>query len=187
MSLRFQAPGERKEISLDELKLGIGGRVIGSAAAFTALLLIPSLNAFMITFGSMMLLAVLISAIGWRFAFTGRNLLGLSIVSGLMGTITAVGAPPMAIIYHKRPPQIVRPTLNAFFGAGAFLGLISLGASGWLSIDDFFASLLLLPAMLIGIAVSGTFKSIPSAWLSHGLLSLSAVASVLLIIRGFGW
>ncbi len=175
---------ERGEISLNELKFGVGGRVIGSSIAFIALLFIPSLSAFLVLFGFMMLIAVLISAAGWRISFTGRNLLGLSVISGVMGTITAVGAPPMAIIYHTRPPQIARPTLNAFFGAGAILGLISLGASGWLSYNEVLASLLLLPAMILGIGISGQFRTIPAVWLSRGLLGLSAIASILLILRG---
>lgn len=175
---------ERSEISGVELKLGIAGRVIGSAIAFFALILIPSLDAFLVVFGGTMLLAIAISSLGWKIPFTNRNLLGLSVVSGTMGTITAVGAPPMAIIYHNRPPQIVRPTLNAFFGAGAILGLISLGTSGWLSLKDVVASVILLPAMIAGIGFSGIFRSIPSIWLSRSLLALSGLASLLLIFRG---
>ncbi|MGI9353028.1 MAG: TSUP family transporter [Rhizobiaceae bacterium] len=175
---------ERQHISAVELKLGIGGRVIGSGMAFVILLLIPSVEVFLILFGLVMLVAVLLTASGIRLSFNNNNLFNLSVVSGLMGTITAVGAPPMAIIYHDRLPNIVRPTLNAFFGAGSVLGIISLSASGWLSLPDLIAAVFFLPAMFIGILIAEPLKSIPTTWLSRILLSLSAAASLLLVARG---
>lgn len=176
---------ERNNISFQEIKMGFGGRVIGSAAAFVILLYITNLDVFLVVFGTMMLAAVLLAASGMRFAFNDRNLFGLSVVSGLMGTITAVGAPPMAIIYHDRPAHIVRPTLNAFFGAGSVLGLLGLAASGWLQHDDFIAALLFLPALFSGIYLSRFFRDLPALFLSRVLLFLSGIASVLLIFRGF--
>ncbi|MEM7216347.1 MAG: sulfite exporter TauE/SafE family protein [Pseudomonadota bacterium] len=175
---------ERHHMSITELKLGIGGRVIGSVMALGLLLLIPDVNVFMILFGIVSLSAVLLTASGWQLVFNNKNLLNLSVVSGVMGTITAVGAPPMAIIYHDKPPEVVRPTLNAFFGAGAVLGLASLQVSGWLSIDDLIAAIVLLPAMFLGILIAEPFKKIPSFWLSRILLLLSGAASFLLIVRG---
>ena len=175
---------ERRNIELIEVKLGFGGRVIGSAMATGLLFLIPDRDAFFVVFGVLVLLAVLLTASGLKLAFNNRNLGLLSIVSGVMGTITAVGAPPMAIIYHGRDPKIVRPTLNAFFGAGAVLGIVSLGLTGWLSIHDFTAALLLLPAMVLGIAIGEPFKKLSASFLSHILLGLSGASALLLIVKG---
>ena len=177
---------ERKNISLGELKLGVGGRLIGSAIAAMILLLIPSVEVFMILFGALMLAAVSLTASGLQITFNKTNLLNLSIVSGVMGTITAVGAPPMAIIYHNRPAKIVRPTLNAFFGSGAVIGLVSLYFSGWLPPVTLLVAVMLLPAMLIGIRLSVWFENISAQWLSHILLGLSAISSLLLLLRGLG-
>ena len=174
---------ERGNISPAELKRGIGGRVIGSGLSLCLLLLIPDINSFLIIFGVVMLLAVMLSYFGSQLAFTLKRLFYLSILSGMMGTITGVGAPPMAIIYHQRDPAVVRPTLNAFFFAGSVLALISLGLSGWLSIQDFIAALLFLPAMFFGILVSAPFKKMSSRTVSALLLGLSAIASVSLIFR----
>lgn len=175
---------ERQNIHLQEIKMGFGGRIVGSAMAFAILLYIANLDVFLIVFGTVMLMAVIMAASGVRIAFNDRNLFGLSVVSGLMGTITAVGAPPMAIIYHDRPPNIVRPTLNAFFGAGSVLGLMGLAASGWLHRDDFLAAILLLPALISGIYLSRYFQNLPALFLSRILLFLSGLASILLIFRG---
>ena len=175
---------ERANISLNELKLGVGGRIIGSLMAFVILVLIPDVDSFLIVFGSVMLIAIGMTMLGNRIAFTDGNLLNLSIVSGLMGSITAVGAPPMAIIYHDRPPSNVRPTLNAFFFSGSVLGLLSLGFSGWFSYLDLLAAAIFMPAMFFGILISAPFKKLPSHFLSKLLLGLSAVASITLIYRG---
>ncbi len=167
--------------------VGVLGRVIGSAMAFVLLLLIPNVDVFLIFFGVIMLAAILVTASGVQLIFNEINLLRLSMVSGIMGTMTAVGAPPMAIIYHDRPPSKVRPTLTAFFGAGSVLGFISLSLSGWLQLDDIIAAILLLPAMMVGILVAEPFKAIPSAVLSRFLLLLSGVASFILVLRGAGY
>ena len=175
---------ERKNIPRQELNLGVGGRIVGSLMAFILLLLIPDAESFFVVFGVVMLVAIGMTAFGRKIAFTDKNLLNLSVISGLMGSITAVGAPPMAMIYHDRDPSIVRPTLNAFFFSGSVLGLISLGSSGWISTGDFIAALIFLPAMFIGILVSGPFMGLPSILMSRILLGLSALASISLILRG---
>lgn len=175
---------ERHNISFNELKLGIVGRIIGSVMAFGLLLLIPDVESFLIIFGVIMLIAIAMTAYGRKIPFSDKSLLNLSVVSGLMGSITAVGAPPMALIYHDRDPAIVRPTLNAFFFAGSVLGLISLGVSGWISVQDFIAAIIFIPAMFVGILISTPFKKLPSAFMSKLLLGLSAIASILLILRG---
>ena len=178
---------ERKNISFNELKLGFGGRFVGSMMAFICLLFIPDIDAFLITFGLIMLIAILITASGLQLQFNDKNLLGLSVVSGVMGTMTAVGAPPMAIIYHDRPPATVRPTLNAFFGAGSVLGMVSLSVSGWLDFYDIVAAILLLPALVLGVIIAEPFKSMPSRVLSRVLLFLSSIASLILVLRGLGY
>ncbi|MEM7290943.1 MAG: sulfite exporter TauE/SafE family protein [Pseudomonadota bacterium] len=175
---------ERANISPDDLKLGIGGRVAGSFTALLIITEISDLDAFFILFGTIMLIAIVLTAIKPRLEFNPSNLFGLSIISGLMGTITAVGAPPMALIYHSQKPEIVRPTLNAFFASGCLLGLASLAMAGWLDLQDLVFTTLLVPAMLAGIGFSRYLMNLPAGFVSHALLVLSASASILLIVRG---
>lgn len=174
---------ERRNISINELKMGIGGRIVGSLCALLLLLQIDDLDMFLFVFGLIMLIAVAMTASGLRIPFNNRNLFGLSIVSGLMGSITAVGAPPMAIIYHNRPPHVIRPTLNAFFASGCILALISLTISGWFGLKDIIATLFLFPSMLLGIYLSKYFINLPAAFTSRALLALSAAASALLVFK----
>ncbi|MDJ0613648.1 MAG: sulfite exporter TauE/SafE family protein [Rhizobiaceae bacterium] len=174
---------ERENISAQELKMGIGGRIIGSLIALGILIQINDLRIFLLVFGIVMLIAVTMTASGMRVAFTNTNLFGLSVVSGLMGSITAVGAPPMAIIYHQRPPNVVRPTLNAFFASGCVLAILTLSTSGWFGWIDVVATLLLCPAMILGIYLSRLFANLPARFTSRALLALSGAASLLLIVK----
>ncbi|MEO0329100.1 MAG: sulfite exporter TauE/SafE family protein, partial [Pseudomonadota bacterium] len=168
---------ERQNIAISELKSGIGGRIVGSLIAFVILLLIPNIDVFQIVFGCIMFVAIALAASGLEITFSERKLFNLSILSGLMGTITAVGAPPMALIYHNRPPKIVRPTLNAFFGSACILGLTSLAFSGWLTLEVIIISLILMPIMIVSIYVSKFLRKVSSIWLSRILLGLSGLAS----------
>jgi len=177
---------ERANIAGQEIIAGVSGRVIGSGVALMILLLLPDMNAFMILFGCVMLIAIALTTFGIKLAFTIKNLFKLSILSGVMGSLTAVGAPPMAIIYHGRSPSIIRPTLNAFFLFGCVLGLISLSLSGWFHWVNLLAALTFVPAMLVGIFIAQYARDISSETLSQFLLCLSAGASLLLILRGFG-
>jgi uncharacterized membrane protein YfcA len=178
------AYSERKSIILAELKAGIGGRCVGGILACIVLLTISDLKTFMLIFGSVMLVAILMAASTLSFSFSLTKLFNLSIVSGLMGTITAVGAPPMALIYHDRPGEIVRPTLNAFFAFSCVIGLVVLAISGWLNLQHVMAMLLFLPPMIAGIFVARFFRNLPKEILSKILLLISGIASLMLIYRG---
>lgn len=174
---------ERQNIAGNELAMGIGGRIVGSAFAFLILMQINDLRGFLLVFGILMLTAIAMTVSGLRIPFTDRNLFGLSIISGLMGSITAVGAPPMAIIYHERSPDIIRPTLNAFFASGCILAMIALSLSGWFGIVDLVATLVLFPAMFLGIYLSRYVTGLPAKFTSNSLLLLSASASIMLIVK----
>ena len=175
---------ERGNIAVSELGLGISGRVVGSLCALGLLIWIPDRDSFLILFGILILVAVLLTVSGLKTQFNSGNLFGLSVISGLMGTITAVGAPPMAIIYHDRPPKIVRPTLNAFFGAGSVLAIIGLVATGWMTFAHLLAATLFMPAIFCGAILARTLRKLPSIWLSRTMLTLSALAAISLIVKG---
>ena len=99
--------------------------VIGALAAAQILMLIPSRDGFSLLFAGLILAAVALSLARWRVRPTRRSLLVAGTLSGLMGTVTTIGAPPMGIVYQHAPGARTRGTLNAFFALGA---LVSLGA-----------------------------------------------------------
>jgi ACR3 family arsenite transporter len=95
---------ERGSIIWPEVGIGMAGRLVGVACGALVLSLLVDRKAFMLVFGIMVGVAVLLSLSGWRWKFSTSSLVAMGWLSGLMGTITSVGAPPLALIYQDRQP-----------------------------------------------------------------------------------
>lgn len=175
---------ERDGIRWNEVGLGTIGRVTGVAAAVALLSLITEQRHFLLAFGALVGLAVLISVAGRRIAFNRFSLVGMSVVSGLMGTITSVGAPPLALIYQDRTASAARPTLAAFFAIGCVVSLAGLRLGGWLSPHHWVLAALMIPPMLLGLGISRAVRGRIDRGYRPALLSLAGLAAVILILRG---
>ncbi|ADZ69748.1 sulfite exporter TauE/SafE family protein [Polymorphum gilvum] len=175
---------ERRGIDWGELRIGFTGRVVGAAAAVALLASLPDRSLFSLIFGLLVAFAIVLSVSGWKIAFTRVNLFALSTVSGLMGTITSVGAPPMALLYQHRDVLTARPTLNALFACGMIAGLAGLGLSGWIGWRDVGTAALLVPGMATGFYLSRYTARFVDRRFRHAALGLAFAAGVLLIVRG---
>lgn len=175
---------ERAGIDWPEVGIGSFGRVLGVVAGTMLLTAIGDGKAFQLVFGLMVALAVLLSAGGWRLAFSWRSLTAMGIVSGLMGTITSVGAPPLAIIYQDRNPVTARPTLAAFFSAGCALSMLGLALTGFMGWHDLILGVLMLPPMIAGFLIASFTKGRFDRRYRAALLAISGFAALGLIYRG---
>lgn len=167
-----------------EVWTGAIGRVAGVAAATAILASLAGKETFMLVFGLMIGLGVVLSAAGIRWRFTMPRMTAMSALSGMMGTITSVGAPPMAIVYQDRPPQVARPTLAAFFMIGCLISLAGLYLSGWAGLEDFLLACMMAPGMLAGLAAARLLKGRFDRRYRPILLGTSGIAAVILIFRG---
>jgi hypothetical protein len=174
---------ERQAIIWPEVGVATAGRIVGVVAGLAILLSLSTESGFEFIFGLMILVAVVLSAGGWQLAFNFFSLSMMGLLSGLMGTITSVGAPPLAMIYRGRPPTQARPTLSAFFALGGAASLIGLYAAGEAGQRDLVLALLMLPAMLVGIGVSRFIKGEFDRWYRSWLLVVSGAAGFLLVLR----
>lgn len=175
---------ERGNIAGAEIVAGLGGRILGSALALALLLVFSDQNSFYVLFGVLILVAVVLRLLGKQVAFTLANHWMLSTVSGVMGTITSVGAPPMAILYQGQRPEKIRPTLNALFFFGCVTGLAGLGLAGRLAREHLILSAIILPGVFAGIWLARYFKTDSTGKLSAAMLAISGAAAVVLIIKG---
>jgi len=92
-------------------------------------------SAFAVFFSVLVLAAVGISIAGWAVQPSKKNLLLAGVASGYMGTITSIGAPPMALIYQHAPGPRVRATISAFFVVGVVFSLGALATFGHFGLD----------------------------------------------------
>ena len=174
---------EWKSIDWKGLSVSLSGRIAGTIIAGLTMLVI-SASSFGLLFGLMVLGAVLLSITGWKAVPSNRNLVAGGFVSGYMGTITAIGAPPIALVYQHQPGAVVRATLAMFFAVGAAVSIVVLLAIGSFSKEQFIISMALIPAMLAGFWVSSWVTPwVKGKWVRYAVLLLSATAALILVIK----
>ncbi|MDD9908933.1 MAG: sulfite exporter TauE/SafE family protein [Ahrensia sp.] len=178
------AVSERSAIVWREVGIGMMGRTAGIVLGTWVLLQLDDRALFSLVFGCLILVAVSFSAIGLTLALNQRNLLGMGVISGFMGVITSVGAPPLALIYQNRIAKSARPTLGTFFALGGLFSLMSLYATGYAGLDDLWMALVMLPASLFGTWLGQRLRGRFDTRYRPALLIMAATASALLIWRG---
>lgn len=166
------------------LAAGVAGRLPGAIiGAFLAAYLAPAW--FGIVFGVLILLAVLISLTAPKFEANMRTVGFAGVVSGVMGTLTGVGAPPMAIVMQNQSGSEMRATTSAFLLFGAILSILSLAAFGRFGVIDLYRAAFLVPFCVLGFWLSGpliVLKSLESR-LRPIVLIVCALMSLLLLFR----
>lgn len=85
--------------------------------------------------GVAVILAALVTASGLQFKATALRLNIASLCSGLMGSTTSIGGPPMALILLAGPPDQIRANLNFYFLASCVLALLSYAYFGLLTTE----------------------------------------------------
>ena len=161
----------------------IPGRLAGSVLGAAVLLVIPR-ESLSLLFGSMVVLAILISISGLHPRIAPWTILTAAVFSGLMGTTSAIGGAPMGLIYQDQNGPKIRGTLSLIFVFGTTISLVSLLIIGRFTISGFKLSLVLLPGILAGFWVSRK----TAAFLDRGLirpaiLLVSGLAGIIVIIK----
>jgi uncharacterized membrane protein YfcA len=138
--------------------------------------------------GIMIGLVVLVAVgVTWRAVTVPVNRATLSVAgfaSGITGTATSIGGPPIAIVYQHRPARQIRTTMAVYFLVGAGLSLVALAITGDLTRDQVVASLELLPFLALG-ALLGAWarRSIPAHVVRPSVLIVSSASAVVLLVR----
>lgn len=164
-----------------------GARFMGSGVgAWILLQLSPAgLSLF---FGVALLSAVLLSGLKrhHEIALTKPNLLAGGFFSGVIGTATSIGGPPMALVYQSAQSWVVRSELAAFFLIGTPISLGWLWYQDLLGENDMLLSLKLLPGVVLGYGLSAWLGARDFAVLPHrfALLALSATSACVVIGKG---
>lgn len=188
MTSSMGAWSERSGINWSEVKYASSGRLLGAGAAGLLLSIIVNTSVFMVVFGVGVGFAVLLSAFNRTLAKTPATLASMGAISGLMGTITGVGAPPLALIYQGSYAGDARPTLAAIFAVGCFVSAVVLAAIGWMGIRELLLCALMIPPMAAGTFIGRRTHGLVDSRYRTALLSIAGIASMTLIVRGvFAW
>ncbi|MDQ2926974.1 MAG: sulfite exporter TauE/SafE family protein [Pseudomonadota bacterium] len=178
----MSAVREYRSIDFRVLGYSLAGRIPASVAGGMLFALLP-LRTMSIVFALLILGAVGLSLKGWRVHARPQNFVLAGAVSGFMGTITSVGAPPMAIVYQDFGPPKLRATIGAFFVAGAIGSLAVLAAVGRFGAVELKLGLSLVVPMAIGFALSNVVvRHLDRARTRLALLVMSGVAALALLL-----
>lgn len=161
----------------------ISGRAFG---AFIAVMVLGSLKGGVLNllFAGLILGAVLLSVSGWKVISTKSNLGIAGIVSGLMGTLTSVGSPPLVIALQYNEPAVIRANVGAILAVGAWISIILLAISGHYVLKDLWLSLGLLPFLIVGFFLSNPLRRfVKGPALRKALLLFCAASSGWLILK----
>lgn len=140
---------QRADLELKALAIPFVTRIPGTL--FGAWLL-TQLNVFwlQVSVAICVMLAVVISYFGKQFHYTPGRLGAAAFVSGIMGTTTSIGGPPMALVMQHGRSNVVRANLSLYFGYSCTLSLIGYAVIGLITPDIIWASLSFLPVCLLG-------------------------------------
>lgn len=177
---------EWSAVDFEGLKFILLGRIVGNLVA-VAMLVQLSRAFFDGLFGVLVLLAVGLSLARREFERTPRLLAGAGFASGVMGTISSIGGPPVALVYPHSDPARFRATLSAHFIFGGSLSLLALALVGRYGATELLLTGLLLPAVFAGFWLSHFgLARVDGPLLRRGLLALSATAGVGVLLRSVG-
>ncbi|MDE1464665.1 sulfite exporter TauE/SafE family protein [Spartinivicinus poritis] len=155
----------RHSISMRGLTAAMLGRIPGCIVGGGILLILsPSLIAASLAI--LIAFALLTSLANWSFQATPKALFIAGFASGLTGTSTSIGGPPMALIVQNESTDFIRANLAGFFLYSCITSLIILVIMGKFNWQHLQLGLPLVPATLLG------------NWLAYRLLHFISKAQI---------
>lgn len=174
---------ERGDIDLTGTGWALVGRVPGTVAGALLLAALPE-RGLAILLAGVVLLGVVLTSAGWVPAARRRNVVLAGATSGLLGTATSIGGPPMALVWQRNSGARLRGTMGGFFLIGSVMSLVALAFTGAVDGHTLRTFAVLVPAALAGFALSRYVnRFLDPARLRLLAITVSAIGATVLIVR----
>lgn len=163
----------------------LAGRVPGVIAGVLLVVFLPARPLALLIVATV-LVGVAVSVFGFRPRATRRAVAVAGAVSGLMGTTTSIGGPPMAMVWTQFAGPRMRSTMSAFFLVGSAMSLGALALAGAVRAEDLRYALYLAPAAAVGFVLARPLRrrlDVRRTRLAATALSLAGAAT--LAVRQF--
>ncbi len=173
--------GSRSDVDRQGFVSLFPGVFLGTIAG-SRLLGMLSASAFGLVFGFIVLAALAIGRMG--FAPRQSPVVNASggFVSGMMGTISGIHGPPLAVMYQRAEPARARATIAFVFVVASVLSLISLNSAGHFGRVEALAGLALVPGLAVGFVLASTGRRFISDRVArNGMLWIAAISAITLI------
>ncbi|MDV2432614.1 sulfite exporter TauE/SafE family protein [Corynebacterium tuberculostearicum] len=139
-------------------------------------------NGLSIFIGCAVLFAMTLSSLGWSPRPTTLNTLIAGVASGILGTSTSIGGPPMALIMKRFDPDRTRGTLAGTFVLGTLVSLIILAFSGQISSTQMGAAAAYLPLVIVGLIAANHLNQFIDRNLLNRIVLIVAISAALMLI-----
>lgn len=173
----------RDQIDWRGLAWAVPARIPGTALG-VALLVAVSDRTLGILVAVIVLAAVALTVGTVRIPITPISLVGAGLASGVSGTATSIGGPPIAVLYQHRPSREIRSTLAIYFVVGALLSLVGLAVGGEIARHEVLVGLCLIPCLVLGTWAGKVMRArLPEHQIRPAVLTLCAASALLLLVR----
>ena len=129
-------------------------------------------------------IAIGLSILGITAKIRPMSLMIAGVSAGLMGTLTAIGAPPMAILYQNTEARRSAASQNLFFCFGMVVSVSALAWQGLVTAAHIGFAALILPAAIVGlIAARPLTGRIAKSSVRPISLGLAGTAATILLLK----
>lgn len=174
---------ERDDIDLNGTKWALLGRIPGTIAGALLLAALPE-RGLAILLASVVLLGVVLTSAGWVPAARRRNVVLAGAASGVLGTATSIGGPPMALVWQHNTGARLRGTMSGFFLIGSLMSLAALWFTGAVGKYTVWTFALLVPVAVVGYVLSRYVnRFLDPTRLRRVAIAVSAIGATVLIVR----
>lgn len=175
---------DRSAVVARDLPPGFAGRALGAVIAAWIATRVVGTPALPLVTGLLVWVAVGLTLLGVRLPLTAPTLFGAGTVAGVMGTLTGIGAPPMAIVYADVEARRSAATQNVFFAFGMAVSITALIVAGVIGLRHLVFALALAPAVPVTLwAVRPLAARVARGSIRPWALGLAATAAGVLIVR----
>ncbi|MCL1139911.1 sulfite exporter TauE/SafE family protein [Shewanella pneumatophori] len=174
---------ERGQLEFNGLQYALLGRIPGGILGATLILIAPQ-PILGLAIAGIVALAVGLSLMKFSIPVNRLSLFIAGVLSGVFGNIAAIGGPPLAILLSGKDASQFRAALSAFFIFSSMIALIILGFAGLLTLQHFYTSLMLLPAVVLGYLVAGRLVGRVDKQKTRAItLALCALSALILTVK----
>ncbi|MFD3735880.1 sulfite exporter TauE/SafE family protein [Streptomyces sp. NPDC058632] len=176
---------ERGRADLRGCGWALVGRMPGVLAGALLVAVLSARHLALLVAG-MVLAGVVVSLAGFVPRQRRGSVLVAGMASGLMGTATSIGGPPMAMVWQRLTGPELRATMSAFFLVGSLMSLAALGAAGAVGAGTLRSTVLLAPAAAAGVLLARPLSRRLDVRRTRAVAMVLAVAGAsVLVLRQF--
>jgi uncharacterized membrane protein YfcA len=174
---------DRSELHVEGVQFAWPGQLAGIGIGILFLQRFPVEQMNLLP-GVVLLAAVALSGSRWHVGISPRSLLATGVLSGFMGTLSALAGAPLGLLYQKESGPRLRSTLACLLLIGSASTAAALWWSGRIGPPEWKAALLLLPGALAGYAISYRVAPVlDTGYTRRAVLAFASLGGIVLVAR----